>query len=122
MYRQRRQLAERKGRWAEIIAASFLLAKGYSITARRYKTPAGEIDLIARRGRTLAFVEVKARSSVDRAVEAVTPAARKRIAAGRDLFLARHPALAEIDVRYDIIAVAGWRIRHLKDAWRDGGF
>lgn len=63
-----RQRAERRGRRAEKIAAWFLRAKGYAVLARRYKTPVGEIDLVARRGRTLAFVEVKARKEGEAAL------------------------------------------------------
>jgi putative endonuclease len=117
---QPRQRAERKGRHAEVIAAMYLRLKGYSILAERHRTPSGEIDLIARRGRMLAFVEVKARREADAAIEAVTYGARRRIVQAAGLFLSRRPDLAECAIRYDIIAVAGWRLRHLRDAWREG--
>lgn len=115
-----RQRAERSGRRAEIFAGLLMRLKGFSILARRHKTPAGEIDLVARRGKLLAFVEVKARRSRDAAVEAVTYGARKRIAHAASLFLSRRPDLADCAVRYDIIAVTGWRLEHLPDAWRNG--
>ena len=118
--RKARQFAERGGRRAEWLAAMLLRFKGFSIIASRHKTPLGEVDLVARRGRLLAFVEVKARARHDAAIEAVTYAARRRIAAAAVLFLSRRPDLADCATRYDIVAVAGWRLKHLPDAWRDG--
>lgn len=118
--RRARRRAEKSGRRAEWLAAQFLRLKGFSLIARRYKTPGGEIDLIAKRGRLVVFTEVKARAGFDDAIFAVTPAAQRRISAAAAMFLARHPALADSQMRYDIIAVAGWRIRHIADAWRDG--
>ena len=78
-----RRRAERRGRRGEWLAAAALLLKGYAILERRYTSPMGEIDLIARRGRTLVFIEVKARATLDDAVTAVTYTARQRICAGR---------------------------------------
>lgn len=112
--------AERRGRRAEIFAALLLTLKGYAILARRFKAPTGEVDLIARRGRLLIFVEVKARPTLDQALAAVPPRAWPRIAAGADAFLSRRPDLAQLDMRYDILAVAGWRWRHQPGAWRPG--
>jgi len=83
-----RKAAERRGRRAEYFAASALVLKGYSILELRYKTPMGEIDIIARRGKLIAFVEVKARASIEDAVNAITHKARQRICmalAGRGL-------------------------------------
>jgi len=116
---ERRQ-AEAAGRRAEFIAAMVMRLKGFSIIERRYRAAGGEIDLIARRGGLIAFVEVKTRRRLDDAVFAVTPANRRRIASAAASFFARRPALAESAIRYDIVAIAGWRIRHLADAWRDG--
>jgi putative endonuclease len=112
-------LGDRTGRAAEIFAALALMTKGFSIIARRYKTPLGEIDLIARRGKLLIFAEVKARACLDAAAAAVSPAAWRRINNAAGAYLARHPHLARCDMRYDILAIAGWRVRHIKDAWRD---
>ena len=112
--------AERAGRRAEYLASLFLQLKGFGVLARRYKSPVGEIDLVARRGGLVAFVEVKARPSLDEAVFAVSPRARRRIEAAGRLFIAREPHLAALALRYDIIAVAGWRLRHLPGAWREG--
>lgn len=117
-----RRKAERKGRLAEWYTALFLMLKGYAIVRHRFSCPAGEIDLIAKRGPVLAFIEVKYRRQIDTAIEAVTPQARRRIGAAAGLFLTRQSALANHDMRYDIIAVSGLRICHLRDAWRDGNF
>jgi len=115
---RRRRRAERSGRGAEQLAALLLRFKGFSVLARRFKAPVGEIDLVVRRGRLLVFVEVKARQSLDAATDAVSATTRRRIQAAADAFLARRPHLAQSDMRYDIIAVAGWRMRHIPDAWR----
>jgi putative endonuclease len=71
-----RREAERRGRRAESLAVWLLRLKGYRLLARRYKTSVGEIDLIARRGRTIAFVEVNSRPTMEEATEAATPAGR----------------------------------------------
>ena len=115
-----RRRAERTGRRAEWAAAMLLRLKGFSILERRWKTPAGEIDLVAKRGNLVVFAEVKARAGLDDAVDAVTPKARRRISAAAALFFASRPRLADCGVRYDMILVAGLRMRHIADAWRDG--
>lgn len=115
-----RVAAELAGRRAEDLAALLLAIKGYRILARRFQAPGGEIDIAARRGGLLVFVEVKARASVDDAVLAVSRRARRRIEAAGRSFLAKRPHLARLDIRYDIIAVRGWRPTHVRDAWRGG--
>jgi putative endonuclease len=79
--RPQRSAAFRLGLTAETKAAALLLAKGYRIVARRWRSPVGEIDLVARRGRVLAFVEVKARGSHHDAAYAVTLRQQRRIIA-----------------------------------------
>src|SRR5260221_9525361 len=118
----RRQRAEGRGRRAEAIAAWFLRLKFYRILARRYRTPVGEIDLIARRGRTIVFVEVKQRPSEAEGLDAVTPAASRRIARAADLWMAAHPAAADFDQRFDIVVAIPRRLpRHLTGVFgRDG--
>lgn len=81
------------GRWAEHAAALFLRFKGYRILARRYKTPVGEIDLVAERGRTLAFVEVKWRPTARAALEAIPPRQRDRVSRAANWYLSRAGAL-----------------------------
>jgi putative endonuclease len=83
------------------------------------RTPLGEIDLVARRGRLLAFVEVKARTDLEQALVALSPRQRQRTARAAELFLLRRPDLAGHTLRFDLIAVRPWRLpRHLSDVWR----
>lgn len=116
----KRQHNEKIGRRAETIAALYYRLCGYKILAMRYRAPGGEIDLVAKRGRLIAFVEVKSRASLDAAIEAVTPQTSRRIASAADMFIAHSPHFAEFDMRYDIFALAGWRFRCITDAWREG--
>ncbi|HEC90205.1 MAG TPA: YraN family protein [Alphaproteobacteria bacterium] len=109
----------RFGRRAELLAALSLMLKGYRILRRRFKTSTGEIDLIARRGRLLIAVEVKARQTLGQAAEAVTPGQRARIVRALEVFIAARPDCARMDIRFDVMAVRPrcWPV-HLKDAWR----
>jgi putative endonuclease len=110
--------AERFGRRGEWLAAALLHLKGYRILARGFRTLVGEIDLIARRGDTVAFVEVKARRGSD-GVDAVTPRQRQRIARAAAWYVAQHPALATLSHRFDLIVVGrGPFPAHLPGAWR----
>ena len=115
----KRQQAERLGRWAETVCVWRLRFAGYRIVARRFKSPVGEIDLIARRGNILAFIEVKARADEASALFAVTPAQSGRIERAALSFIAQRPAYARFGMRYDIMLVLPRRWpRHLPDAWR----
>ena len=118
--KMRRRAAETAGRRAEILASILLRLKGYTVLHRRYRAPSGEIDLIARRGNLLAFVEVKHRAILEDAIGAVSAQARRRIERAADMFVAKNSALAQCDMRYDIVAIAGWRVRHISNAWRYG--
>ena len=116
----RRRAAYRRGHAGERLAALRLMLAGYRILARRYRTKMGEIDLVARRGKTVAFVEVKRRDTVAAGLEAVTPQARIRIRRAAELFLRRNPVLADHALRFDIIVITPWAWpRHIADAWRD---
>ena len=122
IHTDKRRAAERRGHRAETLAAWLLRLKGYRVLARRYKTPAGEIDLIARRGRTVAFVEVKERPDEVAALEAVTPASRKRIARAAALWVSRHPAAANLDLRFDVVLARPGRLpRHLSAVFDSDG-
>lgn len=113
-----RQTAERRGRFGEIVATFWLALKGYRIVARRYRTHAGEIDIIATRKNLAVFVEVKARRREDLAVDAVGAQAQARIRAASDVWLSRQPDAARLSQRYDIVAVLPWRLpRHFPDAF-----
>jgi putative endonuclease len=114
----RRRRSERAGRTAELLIAAAYALQGYSIVARRFRTPVGEVDFIARRGGVVAFVEVKLRRDGDSAILAVTPRLRRRVEKAAASFLALRPQFARFAVRYDIAAVAGLRVRLIKDAWR----
>ena len=116
--RKKRKGALGRGARGEWVAAVFLMLKGYRIVARNYRTKLGEIDLIARRGDLVAIVEVKARPDLRTAMEAVTPAAERRIANAADLWLSRHGDYARLSVRFDIIAILPWRLPvHVESAW-----
>ena len=116
--RRERIAAFRRGLSAESRAAMLLIAKGYRIAARRWKTPLGEIDIVARRRRALVFVEVKARVRVDDAAQAVTERGRRRIIAAAEFWLAHHPDDAEREIRFDVILVAPGRMpQHIPDAF-----
>ena len=113
-----RRKAYSDGIWAEAMAAVYLMAKGYRILKSRYKTPVGEIDLIAVRGKKLAFVEVKARPSRDAGLYAVNAASQSRIARAAQHFLGGNPKFAAYDMRFDVIVYAKpFSITHLDNAW-----
>jgi putative endonuclease len=116
--RPERIAAFRLGLSAESRAAMFLIAKAYRIVARRWKTPLGEIDIVARRRRSLVFVEVKARANADEAAEAVTERVKRRIIGAAEVWLARHPDDANAEIRFDVILVAPGKIpRHIVNAF-----
>ncbi|MGB7099765.1 MAG: YraN family protein [Xanthobacteraceae bacterium] len=116
--RRERVAAFRLGLSAESRAAMLLIAKGYRIAARRWKTPFGEIDIVARRRRTLVFVEVKARMHVDDAAEAVTERTQRRIIAAAELWLVHHPDDTQRDIRFDVMLVAPGRMpQHIANAF-----
>jgi putative endonuclease len=116
--RSERVAAFRLGLSAESRAAMILIAKGYRVLARRFKTPVGEIDIVARRRRSLVFVEVKARERAGDAAEAVTGRAKQRIVAAAELWLARNPADAQSDIRFDVILVTPGKIpQHIPNAF-----
>jgi putative endonuclease len=110
--------AFRTGISAEARAAALLMAKGYRILAKRFRTPHGEIDIVARRRNLLAFVEVKARNSLDEAAYAVTPRQQARIIAAAQMWLMAHPEHAEYDLRFDAMLIAPRRLpRHVLSAF-----
>jgi putative endonuclease len=114
--------AFRHGLSAESRAALLLLAKGFRIAARRFKTPVGEIDIVARRRQTLVFIEVKARARHDDAVEAVTTHQQRRIVAAAQFWLASHPKDATCNIRFDVVSVVPGRLPHHIQAAFDAGF
>lgn len=117
--RAKRLAAYRRGRAGETRALWWLRLKGYRLVARGERTPVGELDLVMRRGRILAFVEVKARPDLGQAAVAIAPRQQERIARAAGAFLQRRPELGGLQVRFDAVLIAPGRLpRHLVDAWR----
>jgi putative endonuclease len=113
-----RVAAFRTGLSAESRAGAYLMAKGYRILAKRFRTRYGEIDIVARKRHLLAFVEVKARPSLDEAAYAVTPRQQGRIIAAAQAWLMAHPEHAEYELRFDAMLIAPGRLpRHLLGAF-----
>ena len=119
---KRGETARRDGRWAEVQAAVLLMVTGWRILGFRLRTPAGEIDLLARRGKVLAVVEVKCRTSLDAALTAVSSLQQSRLRKAGEALAARRPDLQSLSLRLDLIALApGQRPRHIHDAWGHAG-
>lgn len=118
--RQRRgKAARRRGRWAELLAVSYLRCKGYRVIERNWRSKLGEIDIIVRRGKVLALIEVKLRADAGLAGGAVLHPQRRRLLRALGHYLKTRPELAGLDLRCDVLALGwfGWPV-HLKDAWR----
>src|SRR4026208_295950 len=116
--RPERVAAHLTGLSAESRAAAYLVAKGYRIVMRRFKSPVGEIDIVARRRGVLVFVEVKARNTLDDAALSLLPRQPQRIAAPASACLPAHPEAAESDIRFDAVLVAPGHIpRHIPAAF-----
>jgi putative endonuclease len=121
MTRDRRR-AEAAGRAAEIAALWYLRLKGWRLLRQRYKCPAGEVDLVMRRGTTTAFIEVKARADLEGAIAAVTPRQARRIAAAARSFMAADGRAALQSCRFDIVAVSPYHWpRHIENAFDGDG-
>ena len=114
----RRRRAHDFGLWAEAFACLMLMIKGYRLLARNYRIHGGEIDIIARRGRVIAFVEVKARPHLDAAAASITPAKVQRITRAARVWLGRNSWASGSTLRVDAIYVApfSWP-RHLTSAY-----
>jgi putative endonuclease len=113
-----RVAAFRTGLSAESRAAALLVAKGFRIVARRWKSPVGEIDIVARRRSLMVFVEVKARNNLDEAAESVTMRQRSRIANAAEAFIATYPDASVTEMRFDAILVAPGKMpRHIPGAF-----
>jgi putative endonuclease len=115
---QRRRVTYGRGRSAEAVALLFLLAKGYRPLARRFAASGGEIDLVMRRGNTIAFVEVKARGRMEDALTAITATKRRRFSRAVRSWLARNPWADTKTWRADAVSIAPWRWpRHILAAF-----
>jgi putative endonuclease len=114
----RKRRLERKGRRAEWFAALALMLKGYRIVGFRYRTPLGEIDLVARKRNLVAFVEVKARRDLATGVDAVSYEAQNRIAAAGEIFIGKQSDSSRLSWRHDIVVVSPWTWPvHIEDAF-----
>ncbi|WP_426167776.1 YraN family protein [Sandarakinorhabdus sp. DWP1-3-1] len=115
-----RRKNDKKGRRAESLAAWYLRAKGYRILARRARTPLGEVDLVASKGTTLVFVEVKARATLDTALFALHPAALRRIEAASRVLAPRYAGRCTSS-RIDAVLVRPWALPvHMIAVTREG--
>jgi len=113
-----RKTSDRTGRRAELIAALYLQLKGYRVLERRFKTKAGEIDLIARKGSLLVIIEVKARKTLQLAHESISPQSKNRIAKAADIYVRKNSHVQNLGLRYDaVFIIGGWRVVHAKDYW-----
>lgn len=114
----RRQKAHLRGHLAEYYCILFLLLKGYSILALRYKHPRGEIDIIARKGNALIFIEVKARATKEAALESITQQKKQRTMQAALGYIANQSQFQHHDLRFDVMVVTSrLRIIHLANAW-----
>lgn len=113
----RRKQAEKAGRWAETLCVWWLRFRGYRILATRYRSPAGEIDIIARRANVLVAIEVKTRPDHDTALQSLRPQQQQRIARALEAYAGRTGHAG--DLRLDLMIVGKWgRIAHLQNAWQ----
>ena len=112
-----RQRAEQQGRAGERIAAWWLRLRGWHIVGERVKTRVGEVDLIARRGRTLALIEVKMRTTAADLALAIDERRLQRVAAAANMLASRYAKGAE-DIRIDVMLIQPWRLPiHMKNVW-----
>lgn len=119
--RMRGVQARRSGRRAEVLVALWLMIKGYRLLGFRLRTPQGEIDILARKGGVVAIVEVKRRTDLATALDAVGWRQRERLRRAAESLTARRPDLVGLPIRLDLIALAPGRWpHHIQDAWRDG--
>ncbi len=115
-----RKAFESAGRRAETKAAWWLRLHGWRILGQRIKTPRGEVDLVARRGRTVAFVEVKARKTKAALGDAIDEYRLRRVAAAASILAPKYAQNGE-DIRIDVMLLAPWRLpHHLPNVWHGG--
>ncbi len=115
--RNKRQKNERIGRFAERLVFLKFFFQGYGLLESRYQNPFGEIDLIFKRGKSIAFCEVKFRQIKKVGLEALSPKQQKRIHKGAQFYLARNPNYAPYNMRFDYVVIYKWGLTHLKNAW-----
>lgn len=115
----KKKTSYQRGLRAEFLAKLFLRLKGYRVLCQRYKTPVGEIDLIATRGKTLVFIEVKARETITAALESVSTRQQERIMRAGLYFISSSPKYNQYTLRFDAICVGSTFLpKHLENAWQ----
>jgi putative endonuclease len=113
-----RRRAERRGRAMEAVAACYLMCKGYRLLARRVRLASGELDLVVRRGNTIAFVEVKTRRDPADALRSINRAKGRRIHGAARSWLSRNVATLDGDYRFDIVVVSPYHWpKHIENAF-----
>jgi putative endonuclease len=118
---QKHQKAFAFGLKAEALARFYLMLKGWRSLAGRYKTPVGEIDLIMKRGKTIIFVEVKARQDRAEALSSISHSQQQRIIRAARWWLTRHPHASDLTLRFDVVIIAkGQWPMHLVHAFQAG--
>lgn len=116
--REKRVRAYRSGLFAETLAALMLRLKGHRVVAQRYKTPVGEIDLVALKGKRLVFVEVKRRKTREDAAWTLPAKQRRCIVRAAQYWLAGHPEFSGQDIAFDVVLTAPWAWpRHIANAF-----
>ncbi len=116
--RHERIKAYRRGVFAEMLAAALFRLKGYRIVAQRYRSPVGEIDLVAQKGKRLVFVEVKRRRTTDEAAWTLPAKQRRRIVRAAQYWLSSHPDYVGHDIAFDVVLAAPWAWpRHIANAF-----
>lgn len=114
---EQRRKAETQGRQGERIAGWWLRLKGWAILDRRVRTPAGEVDLVARKGNLVAFVEVKTRATAADLDWAIDERRLARVAAAAEYLMPRYAGPGD-DIRVDVILIAPRTLpRHIENAW-----
>ena len=118
----KKRQAERKGRWSENLVILWLRLKGYRILEKRIKTPKGEIDIIAKRFKSLIFIEVKARKNVETGLFSITPRQIKRIISAANYWRSVKHKYNDFTCRFDIVIVNPYlSITHIKNAFDEAG-
>jgi putative endonuclease len=112
----KRQKSYKYGLWAEKLVSLYLMLKGYRILAKRYKNYAGEIDLIISKKKSVIFVEVKARKSLNN-LEVLPFSQQQRIIRAANIFLSYNRCYQNHDIRFDLIIMKGWMPLHIENAW-----
>lgn len=113
-----REAAEKRGRGAETLACWWLRLHGWRILARRARVPGGEVDIVARRGRTLAFVEVKARATDEAAAFSLDAWRLRRVVVAAERLTARYQKPGD-DIRIDAVFIVPGRLpRHVTNIWQ----